>query len=190
MSLRGRRLQVVVKAAYVVLQPGEAHEGVWHMEGLAHERIAANGVVYLSASPSPSLSPTAVDFRRSLRTEELERIADTYSSDDRGGKPPFKYRNVCAQLMAAPTAPGSALVFPNNLQHKLEAFRCAPSADPPADTAADTDMAAAAVQQQPGVRKMLCFFLVGAAPVDGPLWLTPPPPQSAAVGVLTVCCVS
>ena len=40
-NFRGRDLQVIVKVADIELEPGASHEGVWHVEGMSHENIAA-----------------------------------------------------------------------------------------------------------------------------------------------------
>ena len=153
-SLAGRRrLQVVVKAAEYVLRPGESHEGVWHVEGMPHERIVATGIHYLSASPS--LSPGKLAFRRPMTEQEAWRIqAKHYVSNPplfasdaspSGREPP----SAAVPLGEVPTPPGSSLVFPNGLQHKLLPLLC--------------DGAAA----EAGSRKMVCFFLVGALAMLG-----------------------
>lgn len=130
-----------MKSAYYVLQPGETHEGVWHVEGMAHDRIVATGIHYLSASAS--LSPGSLAFRRPLAKAETKIIEGRFKHET---PPPFPYKRVCVEVGEVGTPPGSALVFPNSLQHKLGQLRC--------DAAA----------KEPGVRKMLCFFLIGAPP--------------------------
>jgi hypothetical protein len=138
-ALRARRLQVIVKAAYYVLQPGQRHEGVWHVEGAAHERIVATGIHYLSASPSVSVG--ALQFRARLTEDDEMEVVE---SNDHAEPPPFEMRNVALELGAVPTPPGSSLAFHNSLQNKLAPLHCAHDAE------------------APGVRKMLCFFLIGA----------------------------
>ncbi len=59
--LYGRRLQVVVKAANYVVQPGEHYEGSWHVEGMKHEHICASGIYYYSTTPN--LPDTCLAFR-------------------------------------------------------------------------------------------------------------------------------
>jgi hypothetical protein len=72
--LHGRRLQVIVKAANYVLQPGQTHEGSWHVEGMRHERIAASGIYYYSTTPN--LPDSALYFREK-RANILEERTDT-----------------------------------------------------------------------------------------------------------------
>lgn len=47
-SLRGRELQVITKIIEYRLEDGESFEGVWHVEGMSHERILATGVCTLA----------------------------------------------------------------------------------------------------------------------------------------------
>eukprot|EP00656_Telonema_subtile_P056008 TRINITY_DN8852_c0_g2_i5.p1 TRINITY_DN8852_c0_g2~~TRINITY_DN8852_c0_g2_i5.p1 ORF type:complete len:879 (+),score=217.84 TRINITY_DN8852_c0_g2_i5:62-2698(+) len=44
--LKGRRLQVIVKAANYSLEPEQTHEGSWHVEGMPVENIVATGIYY------------------------------------------------------------------------------------------------------------------------------------------------
>jgi len=90
-SLRGRRPQVIVKAANYELQPGQAYEGSWHVEGMQHERVVAAAVVYYAASPN--MRGGGLAFRR-LRNRNVVPMAsipvqDLGGSDcagDGGGK--------------------------------------------------------------------------------------------------------
>jgi hypothetical protein len=69
--LRGRQLQVICKLAEYRLEPGQSHEGVWHLEGtccksymcnscvvmimhagMVQEGIVATGIHYLQTSQS------------------------------------------------------------------------------------------------------------------------------------------
>ncbi|KAL4268889.1 DUF4246 domain-containing protein [Pleurotus pulmonarius] len=59
---RGRRLKVIVKAAYYVLQPGQEYTGTWHMEGMPHEQIVASAIYYYEADPS--VNDQGLSFRR------------------------------------------------------------------------------------------------------------------------------
>ncbi len=45
-SLRGRRLQVIVKAANYILRSGEEYNGSWHVEGLPSEGIVCTAIHY------------------------------------------------------------------------------------------------------------------------------------------------
>ena len=36
--------QVITKIVDYELEPGQSYEGVWHVEGMSHERIVATGL--------------------------------------------------------------------------------------------------------------------------------------------------
>eukprot|EP00928_Gymnodinium_smaydae_P070655 TRINITY_DN5444_c1_g1_i1.p1 TRINITY_DN5444_c1_g1~~TRINITY_DN5444_c1_g1_i1.p1 ORF type:complete len:789 (+),score=124.29 TRINITY_DN5444_c1_g1_i1:51-2369(+) len=61
-SLRKKRLQVIVKAANYELKPGQTYDGGWHVEGMLHERIVAAGIVYYDASSN--MRGDGLAFRR------------------------------------------------------------------------------------------------------------------------------
>ncbi len=69
--LSGKRLQVVVKAANYILQPGESHEGSWHVEGMKHERIVASGIYYYHTTPN--LADSCLAFRQKRHNDLEER---------------------------------------------------------------------------------------------------------------------
>lgn len=69
--LTNKRLQVIVKAANYVLQPGESYEGSWHVEGMPHEHIVASGIYYYSTTPN--LSRSALVFREMRNNSIAER---------------------------------------------------------------------------------------------------------------------
>lgn len=73
-SLTNRRLQVIVKAANYILQPGQSYEGTWHVEGMANEKIAASGIYYYSTTPN--LDQTCLAFRLK-RDNDTEARANT-----------------------------------------------------------------------------------------------------------------
>jgi hypothetical protein len=50
-NLRGRKLQVIVKAQQYQVWPGGVYEGDLHVEGTKYERIAAVGIFYLAVDP-------------------------------------------------------------------------------------------------------------------------------------------
>jgi hypothetical protein len=75
--LYGRRLQVVVKAANYVVQPGERYEGSWHVEGMKHEHICASGIYYYSTTPN--LRDTCLAFR-DKRSESMSSRESSHNT--------------------------------------------------------------------------------------------------------------
>ena len=88
--LGGKRLQVVVKAANYILQPGQSHEGSWHVEGMKHERIVASGIYYYRTTPN--LARSCLAFRQK-RDNVLEDRGDTqgYYFNQNLGKVPASF---------------------------------------------------------------------------------------------------
>ncbi len=68
-SLRGRRLQVIVKAANYILRSGEEYNGSWHVEGLPSEGIVCTAIHYYDTTPD--VVNGMIAFRRVL-DEELD----------------------------------------------------------------------------------------------------------------------
>jgi hypothetical protein len=136
--LRGRRLQAIVKASYVELEPGDWHYGLWHAEGVRRERIVATGIHVLSASDS--LSTGVMHFRRPLDDAELARLNAKHCRDN----PPEWGSETPSRVFvgSVETPAGSSLVFANHLQRRLGELFCDANA------------------RARGVRKALCFFLV------------------------------
>jgi hypothetical protein len=128
-QLYGRRLQVIVKAANYVLQPGQSYEGSWHVEGMRHERIVASGIYYYATTPNLA-GTESLAFRAKRDNAYAVRAEDSHSS-------PFNIN-----LGRIETPAGRCLAFANDLQHRVKGLRLDDSAT------------------EPGVRKILCFFLV------------------------------
>jgi len=76
-SLRNRRLQVIVKAANYELMPGQSYEGGWHVEGMLHERIIATGIAYYAASPNMRGEGLAFRRFRNRNVNAVKRIPTT-----------------------------------------------------------------------------------------------------------------
>ncbi|KAL7746244.1 hypothetical protein RI367_008385 [Sorochytrium milnesiophthora] len=74
-SLRQRRIQVIVKAANYQLKPGQSHEGVWHVEGMSHEGIAASGIYYYDCSQD--IKDKGLSFRRARDMDDFPYHIDT-----------------------------------------------------------------------------------------------------------------
>jgi len=71
-NLKGRQLQVIVKIADIEVPPGGAHEGVWHVEGMSHENIAATAELILHKDPA--LQGADLEFKRALTVDEAGTI--------------------------------------------------------------------------------------------------------------------
>ncbi len=136
-TLRGRRLQVIVKLATIHLTPDRPDYagGSWHVEGMLNERIVSTGIYYWD---SENITESRLSFRTALDDPEYEQ------NDDAGVREVYGLESEDALnqvLGSAPTPAGRCLAFPNVLQHRVGAFRLA---DP----------------TRPGHRKILAFFLV------------------------------
>ncbi|MGZ3097032.1 DUF4246 domain-containing protein [Streptomyces sp. H62] len=136
-SLRGRRLQVIVKLATVHLTPDrpEYAGGSWHVEGMLNERIVSTGIYYWD---SENITESRLGFRSALDDPDYEQ------NDDNGLREVYGLEDEDALnqvLGSVPTPAGRCLAFPNVLQHRVGPFGLA---DP----------------TRPGHRKILAFFLV------------------------------
>lgn len=136
LSLRGRRLQVIVKMATTVLTPDapEFAGGVWHCEGMENENIVATAIVY---ADSHNITESRLAFRTMRANPEYEQ------SDDRGVEHVYGLADedvMNDEIGYIVTRSGRAAAFPNVWQHKVGGFRLA---DP----------------SQRGWRRVLVFFL-------------------------------
>ncbi|KAG6550568.1 hypothetical protein Mapa_007937 [Marchantia paleacea] len=153
-QLRGRELQVIVKAANYVIQPkGHMYEGVWHVEGLAHEHIVASGLYYYSTSSC--LKDGGLEFRPYRRDRELNPTPEGELAEEpvnefdeaRSNRSRLaslrrrEWLRVRSLVASVPTLENRLLVFPNNLQHKVSGI------------VNDSE-------NEVGVRKTFMFFLV------------------------------
>jgi hypothetical protein len=130
-DLRGRRLQVIVKLANIILTPENPkyEGGAWHVEGMLNEHIVASGIYYYE---SENITESKLSFRASVQEPED------------GDKQEFSYYFETPLVQyhgAIITKEDRCIVFPNVMQHKVSPF-----------TLVDA--------QKPGVRKILVFFLV------------------------------
>ena len=153
-SLRGRRLQIIVKLASVMLTPDRPHYagGVWHVEGMRNECIVASGIAYYEQA---NIGPSSLAFRCAVTEPVYEQ------NDNRGVEAVYGLRNEQAlvqPLGAVDTCAGRCLAFPNLFQHRVAPFSLLDPA-------------------QPGHRSICVLFLVDpAVPV---LSSSRVPPQQA-----------
>ncbi|KAI0716774.1 hypothetical protein C8Q76DRAFT_417198 [Earliella scabrosa] len=154
-SLKGRKLQVIVKLANIHLTPDKPRYpgGSWHVEGMANEAIVATGLYYYACE---NISESRLAFRACVGDgDDL-----TYQqSDHRGYVVAYGFGRDHAlnqPLGHIVAAEDKCVVFPNIYQHHVDPFELV---DP----------------SKPGHRKILCFFLVN--PEHRILSTTDVPPQ-------------
>lgn len=136
-TLRGTRLQVIVKLANIHLTPDKPHYpgGSWHVEGMVNERIVSTAIYYWD---SHNITDSRLGFRTAIDEPDYEQ------NDDNGVAAVYGLETDDAlnqELGAADTPAGRCLGFPNILQHRVSPFALA---DP----------------TRPGHRKVVVFFLV------------------------------
>eukprot|EP00051_Salpingoeca_urceolata_P016212 m.214080 g.214080 ORF g.214080 m.214080 type:complete len:523 (-) comp18617_c0_seq3:3901-5469(-) len=136
-ELKGKTVQVITKVVNYILQPGQSYHGVWHVEGMSHEHIIASGIYYYETSEG--VQDNGLSFRRGLHENEEESIVMAYRHEE---PPPFDYSKAVIDLGTIETPQNRVLVFPNSHQHKVKSILVPESSD------------------VPGVRKIICFFLV------------------------------
>ncbi|RPD53848.1 hypothetical protein L226DRAFT_563700 [Lentinus tigrinus ALCF2SS1-7] len=158
-SLKGRKLQVIVKLANIVLTPESPTYagGAWHVEGMANEDIVATGLYYYACE---NITESRLDFRATVGTQD--GIYMRYQqSDDRGYVTAYGFGREHAKnqsLGHVVAEKDKCVAFPNTYQHHVDAFELAD-------------------KSKPGHRKILCFFLVN--PETEILSTTHVPPQQA-----------
>ena len=136
-SLRGRRLQLVIKLASIVLTPEQPQYagGVWHVEGMRNECIVSSAIAYYDQS---NIGPSSLAFRCAVGEPQYEQ------SDHRGVEAVYGLRNdeaLVQQLGAVDTCSGRCIAFPNIYQHRVAPFSLLD-------------------HSQPGHRSILVAFLV------------------------------
>uniref|UniRef100_A0A914DHC5 Uncharacterized protein n=1 Tax=Acrobeloides nanus TaxID=290746 RepID=A0A914DHC5_9BILA len=140
-SLKGKRLQVIVKLANIHLTPEKPSYpgGVWHVEGMRNESIVASGIYYYDME---NITESRLSFRQKIAESsfrsryglEIHRGVKHFYGLENGMASNQELGYVCAE-------PGRLIVFPNIFQHKVEPFELVD-------------------KTRPGHRKILVFFLV------------------------------
>eukprot|EP01114_Cavostelium_apophysatum_P009162 TRINITY_DN2223_c0_g1_i3.p1 TRINITY_DN2223_c0_g1~~TRINITY_DN2223_c0_g1_i3.p1 ORF type:complete len:549 (-),score=111.06 TRINITY_DN2223_c0_g1_i3:75-1721(-) len=136
-SLKGKKLQVIVKLANIVLTPEKPQYagGSWHVEGMKNESIVASGIYYYV---SENISESRLGFRTSVCEPDYEQ------NDNQGVEAMYGLTNdgpLNQQLGLVETKGGRCIAFPNVLQHRVAPFELQD-------------------KTKPGHRKILVFFLV------------------------------
>ncbi|KAH9856285.1 hypothetical protein C2E23DRAFT_722900 [Lenzites betulinus] len=159
LKLRGRTMQVIVKLANIVLTPENPtySGGSWHVEGMANEKIVATGLYYYACE---NITESRLAFRTVVGDDADNGTWMPYEQSDYKGYLTiygFAGGNTLNQELGHIVADEDKCVaFPNVYQHRVDGFELA---DP----------------TKPGVRKILCFFLVD--PETTILSTTDVPPQ-------------
>jgi hypothetical protein len=134
-DLCGRRLQVIVKLANIVLTPENPKYdgGAWHIEGMLNEKIVASGIY-----SSDNITESLLGFREAVNEPEYEQ------NDDRGVRNIYGLGNEepLVQTRGFVTCQENrCIAFPNTMQHRVAPFQLED-------------------ETKPGIRKILVFFLV------------------------------
>ncbi|KAL1705603.1 hypothetical protein EV121DRAFT_290271 [Schizophyllum commune] len=137
-ELKGRKLQVIVKLANIVLTPEkpEYPGGKWHVEGMYNEGIVSTFIYYYH---SENIQDTRLSFRQATAEPFYHEQDDSFCMKTLYG---MSRDEPCVQDVGSViTKEGRCVAFPNLYQHKVSPFHLA---DP----------------TKPGLRKILVFFLV------------------------------
>ncbi|KAH9850235.1 hypothetical protein C2E23DRAFT_735740 [Lenzites betulinus] len=160
LKLRGRTMQVIVKLANIVLTPENPKYpgGSWHVEGMANEKIVATGLYYYACE---NITESRLSFRTVVGDIAFEGVSTLphEHSDHQGYLTVYGFcggDSLNQKLGYIVANEDKCIAFPNYYQHCVEGFELA---DP----------------TKPGVRKILCFFLVD--PETKILSTTDVPPQ-------------
>ncbi|OMH82437.1 hypothetical protein AX774_g4077, partial [Zancudomyces culisetae] len=136
-DLNGTRLQVIVKMANICLTPEKPtyKGGVWHIEGMLNEDIVSTGIYYYHQE---NITESRLNFRKTVVEPDYEQgdvkgVRLMYGLEDEEALNQF--------LGGVTTHEGRCLSFPNRYQHQVQPFELVD-------------------KTKPGVRKILCFFLV------------------------------
>lgn len=134
-SLRGRKLQVIVKLAEIILRPEQPSYdgGSWHVEGMKNENIVASGIYYIE---STNITESVLSFRQACTEPDYEQ------NDNTGVEAIYGLADALNQpIGGVVTQTDRCIAFPNMYQHQVQPFKLE---DP----------------TKIGIRKILVFFLV------------------------------
>ncbi|KAJ1851453.1 hypothetical protein LPJ73_003033 [Coemansia sp. RSA 2703] len=161
-SLRGRRLQAIVKMSNIILTPEnpEYEGGTWHVEALENERIIATGIYYYDIE---NTTESNLAFRESVDSNTIQykqhrpdMVQTDYDVFDRDGLD--DYLQISQPLGQVEAKNGRCIVFPNIYQHRVSGFKLA---DP----------------TKPGHRKIFVFFFIDPSTKIPSTEIVPPQQQ-------------
>ena len=116
-SLRGQKLQVITKVVDYVLQPGQSHSGVWHVEGMSHEEIVLTAL-YI-ADRDESIEGAALQFKRAFFLDEARHLFWSVPQS-RPEAVEQRIHTGLTPLGTVETPKGRLIVFPNSHVHRVE----------------------------------------------------------------------
>jgi hypothetical protein len=136
-SLRDKRLQIIVKMARIELTPDNPvyTGGSWHVEGMRNEDIVCSVIHYYSCE---NITESRLQFRQAI----CEPIYEQH--DERGTQAWYNLSDEAPlnqELGSIRAREGRTVAFPNTLQHCVQPFELAD-------------------KSLPGHRKILVYFLV------------------------------
>jgi len=117
LSLRGRRLQVIVKIADYEVQPGQTHEGVWHVEGMSHENIVATAELVLRKDTA--LNGGNLSFKRAFQRDEAGMMFSSFPQCRPMGVDAI-VQDGLLPLGQLGLPEGRLVAFPNSHVHRLQ----------------------------------------------------------------------
>ena len=111
-NFSSKDLQVVVKSAYYELNPGETHEGVWHVEGMPDEHIIMSSILYYQ----DDFEDATLELRRDVsEKEEKTRMMILPQNTVVDNKDSMLQEH----LGYMKTEKGMMYAWPNSCQHRL-----------------------------------------------------------------------
>ncbi|KAJ3097086.1 hypothetical protein HDU97_005294 [Phlyctochytrium planicorne] len=120
-SLRGRDLRVIVKAASIRLTPENAryNGGSWHLEGTDNEAIMMTGIYYYDMD---NITSSRIEFREGFDDCKLLYPQDEH--DDIMTAYFIRPNDWAVQQCGhVPTRSGRVVAFPNSSQHRVPSFK-------------------------------------------------------------------
>ncbi|CAJ1414954.1 unnamed protein product [Effrenium voratum] len=119
-SLKGRKLQVIVKIVDYQVGPGLCHEGVWHVEGMSHEQILATAEVVLRRDAA--LEGGDLEFRRGYSSSEASSLTLNFPQMRPEGFDEVVERGL-VPLGRLSLPAGRVASWPNSHVHRLSELR-------------------------------------------------------------------
>jgi len=116
-SLRGQQLQVITKIVDYVLQPGQSHSSVWHVEGMSHEEIVLTAL-YI-ADRDEAIHGAALQSKRAFLSDEAAYLT-SHVYQSRPTAVEQRIEDGLTPLGTVETLKGRLIVFPNSHVHKVE----------------------------------------------------------------------
>ncbi|RDD37804.1 hypothetical protein TrispH2_009728 [Trichoplax sp. H2] len=139
-SLRNRKLQVIVKIAEIRLKKGESYPGgSWHVEGTTNEKIVASAVCYTDIQ---GIYTSRLAFRKWIdEFEDLTSYQQNFHDPVAEINDVHDSESTIKPIGSLQAKKGRCIVFFNKYQHKVLPFTA----------------------KSDGMRRILCYFLVDPA---------------------------